>query len=138
MTDMSDLAFPKKPKVSAKGRKEKGNRAERKVAEAYRHYGIDPKATRMPMSGAMAWHKGDINKPNDYQYVDEVKCQETIKFWKWWEQAESQASGGQIPLLHITANSRPIMTVMAMETYMDLRKTIKDLEAIIAEKGSEE
>lgn len=125
---MEELAFPKRPKVSAKGRKEKGSRAERKVAEAYRHYGIDPKATRMPMSGAMAWHKGDINKPNDYQYVDEVKAQEAIKFWPFWEQAVSQATNGRTPVLHITSNNRPILTVISLETYMDLRKTIKDLE----------
>ena len=129
---MEELAFPKKKRtISAKGRREKGSRAERKVAEAYRRYDIDPKATRMPMSGAMAWHKGDINKPNDYQYVDEVKCQETVKFWQWWTQAVDQATQGRIPLLHITANNRPILTVMKLETYMDLRREIKDLEEII-------
>lgn len=129
---MEELALPKKKKsLSAKGRREKGNKAERKVAELYRRYDIDKQATRMPMSGAMAWHKGDINKPNDYAYVDEVKCQETVKFWAWWEQAVSQATNGRIPLLHITANNRPILTVMTVETYMDLRKEIKDLEEII-------
>lgn len=132
---MNDLPFPKKPKVSARGRKEKGSRAERKVAEAYRHYGIDEKATRMPMSGAMAWHKGDINKPNDYQYVDEVKCQETVKFWKFWEQADSQATLGRTPVLHITANNRPILTVINLETYMNLRKTILDLEEVVRGNG---
>lgn len=130
---MNELPLAKRPKVSAKGRKEKGNRAERKVAEAYRHYDIDKQATRMPMSGAMAWHKGDINKPNDYQYVDEVKCQETVKFWKFWEQATDQATNGRTPVLHITANNRPILTVVALETYMNLRKTILDLEKIIEE-----
>jgi hypothetical protein len=114
-------------------RKAKGNRAERKVAEAYRRYDIDPKASRMPMSGAMQWHKGDIWKPNDYRYVDEVKCQETVKFWAWWAQAQSQASMGQIPVLHITANNRPILTVVDMEDYMDLRKQVMDLEKIIKE-----
>lgn len=113
-------------------RRAKGNRAERKVAEAYRRYGIDPKATRMPMSGAMTHFKGDIWKPNDYQYVDEVKCQETVKFWKWWQQAEEQASVGRIPVLHITANNRPILTVLDMDTYMDMRRTILDLEKSIS------
>lgn len=114
-------------------RKAKGNRAERKVAEAYRRYDIDPKASRMPMSGAMQWHKGDIWKPNDYKFVDEVKCQETVKFWAWWEQAQSQASMGQTPVLHITANNRPILTVIDMEDYMDLRKQVMDLEKLIKE-----
>lgn len=111
----------------------KGARAERAVAEAYRRYDIDPKATRMPMSGAMAWHKGDVNKPNDYKYIDEVKNQEKILFWKWWEQAQSQASMSQVPVLHITSNNRPIITCMDLEDYMDLRKQVNDLQAIIDE-----
>lgn len=112
-------------------KKAKGNRAERKVAEAYRRYDIDPKASRMPMSGAMQWHKGDIWKPNDYKYVDEVKCQETVKFWAFWEQARSQASMGQVPVLHITGNNRPILSVLDMEDYMDLRAEVKQLTKII-------
>lgn len=114
-------------------KKAKGNRAERKVAEAYRRYEIDLKATRMPMSGAMAWHKGDIHKPNDYKYIDEVKCQEKVKFWEFWKQAQEQANMGQVPVLHITGNNRPILTVMDMEDYMDLRKQVMDLEKTIKE-----
>jgi hypothetical protein len=120
--------------TTPRSKKEKGNRAERKVAEAYRRYDIDPKATRMPMSGAMQWHKGDIWKPNDYKYVDEVKNQEKVQLWAFWEQATSQASGAQVPLLHITGNNRPILTVMYMEDYMDLRKQVMDLEKIIEEQ----
>lgn len=116
----------------------KGNRAERKVAELYRRYDIDPKATRMPMSGAMGHFKGDIWKPNDYEYVDEVKNQETISIWKFWNQAKEQASGARIPLLHITGNNRPLLTVMEIETYMDLRREIKDLELIIKDLKNEE
>jgi len=122
-----------KRSITIASRRAKGNRAERKVAEGYRRYEIDPKATRMPMSGAMSHFKGDIWKPNDYEYVDEVKCQETVKLWKWWAQAEAQAAGNRIPLLHITANHRPILTVMDLDTYLNLRKTIKDLEAQIEE-----
>jgi hypothetical protein len=117
--------------TTPRSKKQKGNRAERKVAEAYRHYGIDPKATRMPTSGAMSHFKGDIWKPTDYLWVDEVKCQERVKLWEWWSQATSQATGSQNPLLHITANFRPILTVMTMETYMNLRKEVMDLEAEI-------
>lgn len=117
-------------------KKAKGNRAERAVAEAYRRYDIDPKATRMPMSGAMAWHKGDIHKPNDYQYIDEVKNQERIQFWAWWEQAKSQASMSQTPVLHITSNNRPIITCMDMEDYMNLRAELKQAYAKIKEYES--
>lgn len=117
-------------------KKAKGNRAERKVAEAYRRYDIDPKATRMPMSGAMAFHKGDILKPNDYGYIDEVKCQEKVQIWKFWEQATSQASMSQVPVLHITGNNRPILTVLDMEDYMALRSQVLQLEKQIAELNS--
>jgi len=106
----------------------KGNRLERKIAELYRHYGIDDKATRMPMSGAMSHFKGDIWKPNDYEYVDECKNQEKVQLWKFWEQSRKQASGARIPILHISGNNRPILTVMEVETYMNLRKQIRDLE----------
>jgi hypothetical protein len=119
-------------------RRAKGNRAERKVAELYRRYGIDERATRMPMSGAMSHFKGDIWKPNDYTYVDEVKCQETVKFWLWWEQALSQAPEPRVPLLHITSNNRPVLTVMRIETYMDLRREILDLEEIIKDYEKKE
>lgn len=109
-------------------KKAKGNRLEYKVAELYRRYDIDKKATRMPMSGAMANFKGDIHKPNDYEWVDECKNQEKVSLWKWWNQTISQAKGMQKPVLHIGGNYRPILTVMRIEDYMDLRKTIKDLE----------
>lgn len=108
-------------------KKSKGSRAERKVAELYRRYDIDPKATRMPMSGAMSHFKGDIWKPNDYQYCDEVKNQEKVKLWEWWNQTCEQAPS-RTPVLHITGNNRPILTVLRIEDYMDLRATIKQLE----------
>lgn len=129
----SDDSLPLKKRITPRSAKQKGNRAERKVAEAYRRYEIDPKASRMPMSGAMQHFKGDIWKPNDYEFVDEVKCAETVKFWQWWAQAESQADGARIPILHITANHRPILTVMDLDTYLDLRKQIKDLEKTLNE-----
>jgi len=112
-------------------KKAKGNRAERRVAELYRKYDIDPKATRMPMSGAMTHFKGDIWKPNDFGYVDEVKNQEKVKLWEWWSQAESQAVGMQTPVLHITGNHRPILTVITIEEYMNLRATVKQLQETI-------
>lgn len=109
-------------------RKEKGNRAERIVATAYRQSGLFPNAQRMPMSGAMQFHKGDIFKGEYDIFVDEVKCQEKVQLWAWWDQAVSQCGINQQPVLHITRNHSPMLTVMRMESYMDLRKTIKDLE----------
>lgn len=109
-------------------KKAKGSRAERKVAELYRRYDIDPNASRMPLSGAIASLKGDIHKPNDYKYCDEVKNQEKVKLWEFWEQTTLQSGTNRVPVLHITGNHRPILTVLRIEDYMDLRATIKQLE----------
>lgn len=109
-------------------KKSKGSRLERKVAALYRHHGIDDKAGRMPLSGAMSHFRGDIWKPNDYEYLDECKNQEKVKLWEWWNQAKFQASGNRIPILHIGGNYRPILTVMEIETYMNLRAEIIQLK----------
>lgn len=119
-------------------RKAKGNRLERKIAQKYREHDIDPKATRMPMSGAMSHFKGDIWKPDDYYYVDECKNSERVKLWQWWAQAVDQATNSRIPVLHISANNRPILTVISADTYFDLRKEIKDLEKLLEEARSDE
>lgn len=115
-------------------KKSKGSRAERKVAEMYRRYGIDKKATRMPMSGAMPGMRGDIYKPDDYGFCDEVKNQEKVRLWDFWEQTKDQAGSGRVPVLHITGNHRPILTVLRIEDYMDLRAMIKQLERMLDEK----
>jgi hypothetical protein len=108
-------------------KKAKGTRLEQQVAAMYRHYDIDPRATRMPMSGAMSHFKGDIWKPNDYEYLDECKNTEKVKLWEFWEQATGQTDAPRIPILHISGNYRPILTVMSAETYFNLRKEIRDL-----------
>lgn len=118
--------------MKAKSAKAKGKRLEQHVAAAYRHYDIDESARPMPMSGAMSHFKGDIFKREDYQYIDECKNQERVSLWKWWEQAKSQAQGFRTPVLHISANFRPILTVIELETYMNLRKQVKDLEDLLA------
>lgn len=110
-----------------KSPKNKGSRAEREVASLYRKYEIDPDAKRMPGSGAFTHLKGDLLKPNDYEWLDEVKNQERVQLWSWWEQAVNQAKPNRTPVLHITSNHRPILTVMRIEDYMNLRKEIKDL-----------
>lgn len=105
----------------------KGNRAEAKVAQLYRRYKLFPNATRMPMSGAMTFHKSDIFKGVADDWSDEVKCQETVKLWAWWEQTCNQSGQFQKPILHITSNHRPILSVMRIEDYMNLRLEIQDL-----------
>lgn len=82
----------------------------------------------MPLSGAFPHLKGDVFKGDYDLYVDEIKNQERVKLWEWWDQARAQCGINQHPLLHVTGNFRPILTVMDLDTYIDLRRTIKDLE----------
>jgi len=113
--------------TTPKSKKAKGNRAEMKVAELYRRYKLFPKAQRMPMSGAMTFHKSDIFKGEADDWSDEVKNQEKVQLWAWWQQAETQAGQFQKPILHITGNYRPMLSVMRIEDYMDLRAELKEL-----------
>ena len=129
---MAKTAASKKVANTAASKRAKGSRAERKVAEAYRRYDIDPEAKRQLLSGG-GYLKGDIYKPNDYQYVDEVKCQEKVKLWEFWNQTTEQAKMNQVPVLHITGNNRPILTVLNLEDYMNLRAEVKQLEKQIKE-----
>lgn len=124
---MDELPLAKKPKLTAKGRRKKGKRFEQEIAALYRHHGIDDSAQPMPMSGAMQFHKGDILKKKDHEFVDECKNQETTQIWPWWQQAQSQAFGQQKAVLHIRRNLTSPVTVMSTDTYFQLRLEIKQL-----------
>jgi len=110
-----------------KTKKAKGNRYEREIAKRYRDK-LFPSAERMPTSGAMMLHKGDILKGEKDVWVDECKCQETTKLWEWWKQAVEQCSEEEHPVLHIKRNNTESLTVVRTEDYFLLRETIKDLE----------
>lgn len=103
------------------GARKKGARYELQIASLYREYGIDPDASRMPLSGAHSELKGDIRKPADTEWVDECKNQEVVHFWKWWQQAVDQCILEQRPVLHITSNRKESLTVLRTEDYMSLR-----------------
>lgn len=96
---------------TAKTKKAKGSKAEHRVAERYRHWKVDETARRMPMSGAMAHFKSDIYKRFDMEWIDEVKCHETVRLGLFWKQTTIQA-GLRAPVLHVTANYRPIITII--------------------------
>lgn len=108
---------------TAKTRKAKGTRLEIKVAEAYRDYGIDKTARRMPLSGAMSHFKSDIYKRNDDEWVDECKNHETIKLAKFWEQTTDQ-SRLKTPVLHISSNYRPVITALTQADFEQLAEAV--------------
>lgn len=127
MEELPLAKIPKIARITAKGRRIKGKKFEREIAALYRHHHIDDTAQPMPMSGAMEFHKGDILKKVDNEYVDECKNQETVKLWEWWAQARSQARGMQIPVLHIKRNLTEPVTVMSTDAYFQIRLELKQL-----------
>lgn len=127
MDELPLAKVPKVPKITAKGRRQKGKKFEREIAALYRHHHIDDSAQPMPMSGAMEFHKGDILKKRDNEFVDECKNQETVKLWEWWGQAQAQATGMQRPVLHIRRNLTEPVTVMSTDSYFQLRLEIMQL-----------
>lgn len=114
---------------TAKSKKSKGTKLEKKVAELYRRYKIDETARRMPMSGAMAHFKSDIYKRFDVDWVDECKCHENITLGAFWRQAEAQA-GLRCPVLHISSNFRPIVTVLRQSDFEYLLEDDRRYEVI--------
>lgn len=106
---------------TAATRKAKGNRLEKKVAERYRYWNVDVNARRMPLSGAISYLKGDIHKPDDREWIDECKSHETVRLGTFWLQSAIQAPKiWQHPILHISANFRPIVTLIRECDYDDL------------------
>ena len=103
--------------MKARSAKNKGSRLERQVAGEYRRIGIE--ARRMPLSGAIPHLKADIYKPVHDGWHDECKNQETVKLKEWWHQASSTC-GKSEPVLHISANYRPIITAIRSDKYYDM------------------
>lgn len=95
---------------------DKGRRLENQVAKEYRKIGVDAK--RMPRSGAFSHFKSDISKRYNDGWHDECKNQETLKLREWYNQAKSTC-GSKKPLLHVSSNFRPILTIMSAEHWAD-------------------
>lgn len=110
--------------IKGKGAKLKGARLERKVAQMIRSkLGIEAK--RMPLSGAWEHLKTDIYSP-EFPFAVEVKNQEKMQFWQWWEQAQEQAKQ-KTPLLVHSSNHRPVMVSMRFEDFLNLVKEVNEL-----------
>lgn len=117
--------------MKTKGRKAKGSKYERDLAKMFKDYGIDKRASRMPLSGAAENLKGDLYIRHDeaipFKFVHEAKRQETIKIPEWWKQAVEQAGFGTEPVLHFKRSHRESLTVIRTTTFLSLLKTILDL-----------
>ena len=110
--------------MKATGKKQKGSRLERKFAQLIRQKGLDKDAKRMVLSGADWAFKSDIYTKLPFMF--ECKNQEQLRLWDWWEQAKSQEKPMKPAVLIHTANHRPIMATMDVDTFLNLLKEIKD------------
>lgn len=109
--------------MKARSAKAKGSKLERKVAEEYRRIGIE--ARRMPLSGAFSHLKADIFKPVKDGWSDECKNQETVNLRDWWAQT-IKGAGLDEPVLHISANYRPVITAIWTKTFDNMIKELRD------------
>lgn len=105
-------------------KKAKGSRLEKKIAKRYRATGLFPDAQRQLLSGG-GYLKGDIYTKEHNPFVEECKNQEIVKLNQWWQQAEKDAHT-QKPVLHISANYRPIITVLLQDDFMDMVWELED------------
>lgn len=119
--------------------KDKGSDYERWVAKKYVEYGIDASATRMPLSGADEYLKGDIRHAHleciPYRFIDECKRQETISWSEWWRQAKSQAGNHSEPVLHFKKSHEDSLTLIRTDTYFGLLSTIVELDRLLKTSG---
>ena len=110
------------------GAKAKGSKAERAVATAIRRKGLDDTATRMPLSGAAFGLETDLKTKLNFSF--EVKQQEKIKLWEWWEQAERGRKPFKPPVLVVGSNSRQKLCVMLLDDWLDLLKEKEDYKEL--------
>ena len=101
-----------------RSKKAKGKRAEQQFAAILRKKGIDVNARPMPMSGAMSHFKSDIF--TTAPWAIEVKNQERVSLWDWWDQTTSQTVPPKKPLLVVGCNYRPQLCVLRAEDWADL------------------
>lgn len=82
--------------------REKGRRLELEIAKSLRDSGLDPDASRMPLSGGVDGFKSDIRTTLPIHI--EAKNQETWEPLKFYEQAERGANQGMLPIVVMGKN----------------------------------
>lgn len=111
---------------------DKGRRLELEVAAALRRKGLDRGAKRMHRSGAIDHRRGDVFTALPYSI--ECKCAERVQFWEWWTQAKSQARLGRPAVLVVSADDRPALAVVDLDTLLNLMRIEQDYLADIPER----
>lgn len=97
--------------MKASSKKAKGSRLEREIAKRFRESGLDKKASRMPLSGAVDGFKSDI--ATSLPFIIEAKNQERWTVEEYMKQAESSAeSTNKMPVVIMSKNRMPEPYVM--------------------------
>lgn len=109
---------------TAASKKAKGTRLEQRFAALIRHSGLDSTATRMVLSGAAFGFETDIKTTLPFAF--ECKNQEKVKLWEWWTQTERGRRPFKSPVLVVSGNFRPILSIMAAEDFINLLVELKD------------
>jgi len=110
--------------------KKKGDRFERDVAKQLNKK-FNTNVRRTPMSGGMSI-KGDIIDINPdsilFDYHWECKNQEKLNIWKALEQARNDKPMGKTPVVVFRKNFEKDYACLEFEDFMNLLKTIQDLQ----------
>lgn len=101
------------------GRKEreKGKRGEREVANILKEHGYEARRGQQ-FSGK----NGDADVVGMDGYHLEVKFCETTKVWEWYEQSETDARDGEIPLVVFRRSRSPWMVALKWEDFLNIPK----------------
>lgn len=115
--------MPVRKKLTGKGARRKGSRAEIKVRNLLRSIyptELHKNVQRVPLSGAGAI-KCDVIDMNDPDSAYEVKCQETLNLNDWWRQAKFQAGASRTPVLVVTQAYRPFYFILHKKDWDAMR-----------------
>lgn len=120
--------------IAFRSKKAKGTRLEKKFAQLIRLKGLDKDARRIILSGSAFGFETDIYTKLPYSF--EVKNHEKVKLWEFWEQARAQGKPMKPPVLVVSGNFRPVLCVLDANDFLNLLKTIQDLE-LLRKEGNE-
>ena len=99
----------------SRSERDKGANGEREVAAVFRAHGFD--CDRVPNSGGLRL-KGDLYGTLPVHV--EVKRQERLQLWQWWEQAASEAVDGVRPVLAFRRNRSEWLAVVRLDDLVGL------------------
>ena len=111
--------------IKPQSAKQKGNKLETIIANFYARK-LDPFAKRMPRSGAVEGFKADVLKRFYDSWKDECKARKRFSIYDLFNQAVSQCSGIEKPVLHIKGDYKEPLTVIYTKDYFDMREEIHD------------